>query len=122
MTNISIEWLLILLGSVVVVSYLFSIISNYIKVPSVLLLLLAGIILRQIAIAENWNFYLPRKATEFLGIIGLIMIVLEAGLDLKLGRQKIKIINNSFLAAFLILILSIIAVTIVFYYWLHEPL
>jgi Kef-type K+ transport system membrane component KefB len=50
------------------------------------------------------------------------MIVLEAGLDLKLGRQKIKIINSSFLAAFFILILSVAAVTTVFYYWLHEPL
>ena len=122
MQNISIEWILILLSSIVVISYLFSIISNYIKVPSVLLLLLAGIILRQIATARGWHLSIPGKAVEFFGVIGLVMIVLEAGLDLQLGRQKIKLINKSFLAAFFILILSIVAVTLVFYYRLHEPL
>ncbi len=122
MANLSIEWILILLGSVVVVSYLFSIISNYIKVPSVLLLLIAGIILREIANAKGWHLPVTRSTTEFFGVIGLIMIVLEAGLDLKLGQEKIKIISSSFFAAFFILLFSIIAVTTVFYYWLHEPL
>jgi Kef-type K+ transport system membrane component KefB len=122
MANLSIEWILILLGSIVVVSYLFSIISNYIKVPSVLLLLIAGIILREIATSKGWQFPVTRSTTEFFGVIGLIMIVLEAGLDLKLGREKIKVISSSFFAAFFILVFSIIAVTAAFYYWLHEPL
>ena len=122
MANLSIEWILILLGSVVVVSYLFSIISNYIKVPSVLLLLIAGIILREIANAKGWHLPVTRSTTEFFGVIGLIMIVLEAGLDLKLGQEKLKVISSSFFAAFFILLFSIIAVTTVFYYWLHEPL
>ena len=97
MENLSNEWILILLGGVVVISYLFSIISNYIKVPSVLLLLLAGIILRVITTAKGWQLPVTRNITEFFGVIGLIMIVLEAGLDLKLGKEKIRIINNSFL-------------------------
>ncbi|MEP6467621.1 MAG: cation:proton antiporter [Parafilimonas sp.] len=121
MPNFSTEWILILLGSIVVVSYLFSIVSNYIKVPSVLLLLLAGIIIRQVADTQNWILPIPANTTEIFGTIGLIMIVLEAGLDLKLGRSKIKLITNSFLAAFFILLLSFTAVSAAFYYWLHEP-
>src|SRR4051794_6224841 len=122
MSNFSTEWILILLGGVVVLSYLFSIISNYIKIPSVLLLLIAGIILREISTANEWHLPIPAWGVEFFGVIGLVMIVLEAGLDLKLGRQKIKVISSSFMAAFFILLFSIIAVTAVFYYWLHEPL
>ncbi|MEP6466812.1 MAG: cation:proton antiporter [Parafilimonas sp.] len=122
MTGFSTEWILILLGGVIVISYLFSIISNYIKVPSVLLLLIAGIVLRQLSDNNGWHLPVSEKAVEFSGAIGLIMIVLEAGLDLKLGRSKIKLITNSFLAAFFILLLSFSAVSAAFYYWLHEPL
>ena len=121
MQNFSSEWILILLGGVIVVSYLFSIISSYIKVPSVLLLLIAGIVLREIADVQGWHLPVSEKATELFGTIGLIMIVLEAGLDLKLGRKKVKLISNSFFAAFFILVLSISAISAALFYWLHEP-
>src|ERR1044072_48594 len=103
MLNLSTEWLLILLGGVIVVSYLFSIISNYLKIPSVLLLLAAGIVAREITNARGWTLPLPPKAVEFFGVIGTVMIVLEAGLDLKIDRKKIKLISSSFFAAFFIL-------------------
>src|SRR5690242_19919424 len=122
MLHFSTAMILILLGGIVVVSYLFSIISNYLKTPSVLLLLATGIIVRAIADAQGWTLPIPAKAVEFLGVIGTIMIVLEAGLDLKLDRKKTKLISSSFLSAFFILILSMTAVSTVLYYWLHEPL
>ena len=122
MAHFSIEWILILLGGVIVVSYLFSILSNYIRVPSVLLLLIAGIVLREIANANDWRLPISTHAVEFFGAIGLVMIVLEAGLDLKLGRDKTRLISSSFLAAFFILILSITAVSAALYYLLHQPL
>ena len=121
MGNVSTEWILIILGAVIVVSYLFSIISNYIKVPSVLLLLGAGILLRQIDDTQGWQLPISEKSTELFGTTGIIMIVLEAGLDLKLGLDKIKLISRSFFAAFFILILSVTAVSTALYYWLHEP-
>lgn len=121
MANVSIEWLLILLSSVIVVSYLFSIISNYIKVPSVLLLLFAGMILREITVVNQWQIPLPAHAVDFFGAIGLVMIVLEAGLDLKLGRDKLPLISSSFFAAFFILVLSITAITTALYFLLHQP-
>jgi Kef-type K+ transport system membrane component KefB len=96
MGSISIEMLLIVLPSVVVLSYLFSIISQYIKIPSVLLLVVAGILLRILSESKGWNIIFPERVVEFFGTIGLIMIVLEAGLDLKLGRNKLVLIRNSF--------------------------
>jgi hypothetical protein len=47
----------------------------------------------------------PKQLTEMLGAVGLIMIVLEAGLDLKMGREKILLIRSSFFAALFIFIL-----------------
>lgn len=121
MANLTTEWLLIVLGGVVVISYLFSIISNFIKVPSVLLLLMTGIALREMSKAYGWNIPLPAHAVDFFGAIGLVMIVLEAGLDLKLGKDKLPLISSSFFAAFFILLLSVTAITAALYYLLHQP-
>jgi Kef-type K+ transport system membrane component KefB len=122
MGNISAEILLLILSSVVVVSYIFSILSRYIKIPSVLLLLAAGILLRFFADREEWHFMLPAKLVEFLGITGLIMIILEAGLDLKLTRTRKKLIQNSLFSALFIFLLSLAGIAAGLYYWLHEPL
>jgi len=121
MANLSTEWLLIALGGIIVISYLFSIISNYIRVPSVLLLLMAGMALREMAKAYEWHIPLPAHAVDFLGAIGLVMIVLEAGLDLKLGRDKLPLISRSFFAAFFILVLSVTAISAALYYLLQQP-
>ncbi len=102
MAQISVEILLLILSSVVVVSYIFSILSRYIKVPSVLLLLGAGILLRLISDRQGWNITFPGNLVEFLGVTGLVMIVLEAGLDLKLGHDKKGVIRDSFMAALFI--------------------
>jgi Kef-type K+ transport system membrane component KefB len=120
--NFSSELLLLVLCGLIVLSYFFSIISNYIKVPSVLLLLFAGIAFR--ALAQAYNFYLPIPAeiVNGLGVVGLIMIVLEAGLDLELSKNKVSLIWNSFLAALLILVLSAALLTGILYYWLREDI
>src|SRR4051794_36217213 len=120
MTGLSTELILMILAGVIVVSYLFSIISNLIKIPSVLLLLAAGVLLRVFSDAEQLNISFPEQLTESLGVVGLIMIVLEAGLDLKLGRDKIKLIRNSFFAAFFIFVLTLAGISSALHYWLHE--
>ena len=58
---------------------------------------------------------------EGLGVVGLIMIVLEAGLDLKLNRQKVPLIRRSFLSATIILLFSAALITLILRIWLMEP-
>lgn len=106
MNKIPTEYILIIGCSFIVVSYLFSILSRYIKVPPVLLLMMSGIGLRQFALSRQWNIVVPQQVIEFLGAIGLIMIVLEAGLDLQLHRSKLPLVRNSFFAALVIFLLS----------------
>ncbi|HLK31100.1 MAG TPA: cation:proton antiporter, partial [Puia sp.] len=74
--------------------------------------------------AENNNLQIvfPEHLTEILGSVGLIMIVLEAGLDLKLSRNKLKLIRNSFFAALVIFLVSAAGIAMVLHYWLKEEI
>ncbi|MGB8190466.1 MAG: hypothetical protein WCF67_01045, partial [Chitinophagaceae bacterium] len=121
MFGLHIEEVLILGCCVIILSYIFSMLARYIRVPSVLLLLFAGIGLRQLADSYDFLVYLPPALIEGLGVIGLIMIVLEAGLDLKLGRSKLPVIRNSFLSALVIFIVSAGLITFTLQYFLKEP-
>lgn len=122
MHYVSTEWLLIILCCLVVLSYLFSIVSRKVRVPSVLLLLFAGIGLRFLALANNIVIPLPGQIIEALGAVGLIMIMLEAGLDLEIKKEKLGLIRNSFFTALFILIISTALVTGILHYWLREDL
>src|SRR5688572_31579771 len=62
---------------------------------SVLMLLACGIGLQFGAEYFGFSFVLPRVVLEVFGIIGLILIVLEGALDLKLSRGKIPTIRRS---------------------------
>lgn len=121
METIQSELLLILLCCVVVVSYLFSIGSRYIRVPSVLLLLLAGIGIRYLANYYQYFLKIPMIVVESLGVVGLIMIVLEAGLDLELKKSRLKLIRDSFLSAIIILLLSTSLISYILYRYLEQP-
>ena len=104
----------------VVFSYLYNLISQKTGIPSVLLLLLSGIILREVLIYNNAIVSIPSYSVEVFGIIGLIMIVLEAGLDLQVSKKKIKLIRNAFLSALFILAFSSFACSVLLYYTLQE--
>jgi Kef-type K+ transport system membrane component KefB len=122
MKDLSAELLLIAGSALVVMSYFFSMASKYIRIPSVLLLLLAGIVARLISESQGWNIIFPEHLVEMLGSVGLIMIVLEAGLDLKLGRNKLKLVRNSFFAALVIFLITAAGVSMLLHYWLHESI
>jgi len=58
-----------------------------------------------------------QKILPVLGIVGLIMIVLEAALDLKLEKKRSRLIWSSFLVALLSLIGSALLVALVIQYF-----
>ena len=109
---------LIIAGSLIIIlSYLYNIISRKTSIPSVLLLITTGILINlgfKFFHVSSINFM---PLLEVLGIVGLIMIVLEASLDLKLSKDKSKMIWKSFMIAFLSLIFTsfFIAFILLFY-------
>jgi hypothetical protein len=110
--------ILIGLSLAVILSYLFNLASRATRVPSVLLLLLTGIGLRQWAEYQDVNIHVPKVMLEIFGIIGLIMIVLEGALDLRLSRDKVPLIRRSFLAALVMLMAQAAAIGGLLHLWL----
>lgn len=104
----------------VILSYLFSVLNRATRIPSVLLLLGTGILLRYLAGVYDIPFQIPRAVTEILGTVGLIMIVMEAGLDLEITPKKLPLIRNSFLSALVIFTVSSLSVAGILHWWLSD--
>ncbi len=100
--------LLIESSIILLLSFVFGEISKRTSVPSVLMLIVLGIIIKlgidNIIIPENPYDFFPYL--EILGIVGLIMIVLEAALELELKPEKYIPIAKAFGIAAIGLILS----------------
>lgn len=102
--------ILIALCIITIVSYLFNIISERLKVPSVILLIGCGVLLQSVSEYYGQRIFIPRTILELLGVIGLIMIVLEGALDLKITKEKKTLITKSFVAAGAVLLITTIAI------------
>jgi len=101
---------IIIICVVVIISFFFNIISRRTNVPSVLLLMALGVGMQQLLLNYNLD---PdyTNALEVLGIVGVIIIVLEAALDLELKREKWPVIWKSFTIAFISLVLTTFAIS-----------
>jgi len=98
---------LVIIGSlIVIISYLFNLLASRYSIPSVLLLIVLGMALHGVVSATGLISPDLTPILEVLGIIGLIMIVLEASLDLEITADKRKLVYRAFFAALVNLILS----------------
>ena len=102
--------LIVAISILVILSYAYSALSYRTKIPSVLMLLLTGVVAR--IVYNRMGYTLPETKTvlEFFGIIGLILIVLEGALDLRLKRDKLRLIVRSFISALVILLVSSLSI------------
>jgi len=116
----SVEITLIILSSLVIFSYLFDLTAKKFKIPAVILLLLSGIGLRYVA--DFFAFESPdfNSVLPLVGTVGLILIVLEGSLELKLEKEKSVLIKRSLASAFFILILTTTGLAFFFYYLTGE--
>lgn len=86
---------LIALALVVILSYFFNILSRLTRIPSVLMLIGTGVGIGYGLKALNSPEFDLTPILEILGTVGLIMIVLEAALDLELTKDKKHMIYSS---------------------------
>ncbi len=101
---------------IILLSFIFTKIAKRTNVPAVLMLIGLGVFIQyglKLMDIPKINFF---PVLEVLGIIGLIMIVLEAALELELKKEKIRIIVKSLLVAVLGLLSSLIAAAVIIYY------
>lgn len=113
--------ILIALCIITIISYLFNIISDRLKVPSVILLIGCGILLKSAGNYYEMTVLVPRTILELLGVIGLILIVLEGALDLKITPDKKKLITKSLLAAASVLFITTIAIADILHFAFDIP-
>ena len=93
--------ILFVLPLLIIFSYLFDAFARKTKFPSVILLMLTGILIRFfISFSSYDNFAFLDNLIPVLGTIGLILIVLEGAIELEINREKLPLILKGFLAAF----------------------
>jgi NhaP-type Na+/H+ or K+/H+ antiporter len=107
---------------IIIVSFFFSTIANRTNIPSVLLLIVLGILLKEgmeLFGVPEVNLF---PVLEILGIVGLIMIVLEASLELELTRDKRKVIFKSLIVALIALLASSYLIALIIQVFLKTDL
>ncbi|MGV7104985.1 sodium:proton antiporter [Flavobacterium sp. U410] len=99
-------------------AYLFTITSSKTKIPSVILLLLLGWLVKQIT--EIIHLITPdlEPLLEFFGTIGLVLIVLEGSLELDLNKRKLPFVGKTVVTAIIPLIITAFVIGHFFYYFL----
>ncbi len=96
--------LIIVLSLSVLISYAFDLFSSRFKTPSVLLLLLLGIVTRQVTEYADVQVPYVNTILPTLGTLGLILIVLEGGLDLELHIDRLSVLRRTLLASLLAIV------------------
>ncbi len=89
----------------VLLAYFFDITSKHTKIPSVLMLIITGLALHYIS--EYFDLHIPymSRILPVMGTLGLILIVLEASLDLMLIKEKSALIIRSLSSAILLFLI-----------------
>ena len=91
--------LIIIFSITIIISYFFNLYAKKSGIPAVLLLIGLGIVINYALRFSGFPKPNLLPVLEVLGVVGLILIVLEAALDLQLLKEKIGLIVKSFLVA-----------------------
>jgi NhaP-type Na+/H+ or K+/H+ antiporter len=93
--------------------------GRHFRVPAVVLLIVAGLIARQILDAFGWRFHWVEPIVPVIGTIGLILIVLEGALDLTVTRERRALIVTAAASSLTGFLASLAAFAFVFGGLLH---
>src|SRR5690625_5299330 len=110
------------LSGLVIVSYVFTVISARTRVPTVLMLLLLGVGIREFLVKVDRYVEVPLDFVQFLRVLGLSLIRHEAGLDRHLSREKAPLVQRAAASALLVLALSVAGIAAIIYFLLDEDL
>lgn len=113
-------FIIILVCLVIISSFFFTVLSKKSGIPSVLMLLVLGMLISLGFDIFEVKFINVQPFVEIFGIVGLIMIVLEAALDLELKHSKRKLITRAFLISVLQLLLTAGFLGLILRIWVCE--
>ena len=105
-------------AALLVFAYLLDIVGRRFRLPSVILLILTGMGLRQLLDAAGFELQWVNPLVPVLGTIGLVLIVLEGALDLSLSAERRVLILRAAAAAVLGFVACVAAFAAMFQYGL----
>lgn len=112
--------LIIAVSVIIIVSFLFNGVAKKTNIPAVLMLIIFGVGIQYGLKSLNMSDFKFLPILEILGIVGLIMIVLEAALELELKREKLIPILKSFAIGLIGLIASAWIAALILYNLIPE--
>jgi Kef-type K+ transport system membrane component KefB len=98
-------YIILALCIIVILAYIFDITSKYSKIPGIILLIILGMGIQMISKTVNFDIPNLRPLLPVIGTLGLVMIIMEASLDLKLEVRKKSMIFKSISSALVLFIL-----------------
>ncbi len=109
--------IVIVICSLLLLAYIFDLTSSFTKIPSVILLLLLGWLGRQII--DFLGFKMPDFSVllPVIGTIGLILIVLEGAMELKINKSKVGLINKSLFPPLISMLALAFLIAVIFHYY-----
>ena len=109
--------IIITLCILLLIAYVFDLTSSKPRIPSVILLLLLGWIVRQLSTVLHIRIPDLSGLLPLFGTVGLILIVLEGSLELELNRSKIGVIKKASIAALLPMLALAVLLAYAFQYF-----
>jgi len=111
--------IIITICTLLLLAYIFTISSSKTKIPSVILLLILGWFVKQAS--DVFHIVIPdlNPLLPILGSVGLVLIVLEGSLELKLNKEKLPFVNKTFITAIVPLIITAFIIAFAFSYILE---
>lgn len=109
--------IIIIFCTLLLVAYVFDISAKLTKIPAVILLLLLGWGARQLTYFFHFNLPDFTSILPVLGTVGLILIVLEGSLELRMNKSKIRLINKSFFGALIPMLLMAFLLAYLLHYF-----
>jgi Kef-type K+ transport system membrane component KefB len=115
------DYILLSLCVLIILAYIFDLSSKYSKIPGVVLLIALGMGIQVVAGLTSFKIPNLRPVLPVLGTLGLVMIVMEASLDIQLSKSKKTMIVKSISAALLLLIVFTTSLTVFLAYFFNVP-
>ncbi len=109
---------IIIFSLLIIFSYVYNQLAKLTKIPAVIFLISTGVVI-QYAL-KYLEISVPDLQTplQLLGVVGLMMIVLEGALDLKIHRDNLKMIFSALGASIVILGITNALIAGVLFYFL----
>jgi Kef-type K+ transport system membrane component KefB len=111
--------IIITICTLLLLAYIFTISSSKTKIPSVILLLILGWVVKQAS--DVFHIVIPdlNPLLPILGSVGLVLIVLEGSLELKLNKEKLPFVRKTLITAIVPLIITAFVIAFAFSYILE---